>query len=59
MPYKTRKVRSKPCFRVYNTKTRRVTAKCTTLQNAKKQILLLNAIRFNPKFRSTVKNLRR
>ena len=59
MPYKTRKVRSKPCFRVYNTKTRRVTAKCTTLQNAKKQIRLLNAIRFNPKFRSTVKNLRR
>ena len=59
MPYKTRKVRSKPCYRVYNTKTGRVTDKCATLQDAKKQIRLLNAIRFNPKFRSTVKNSRR
>ena len=58
MPYKTRKVRSKPCYRVYNTKTGRVTAKCSTLKDAKKQIRLLNAIRFNPKFRSTIKNLR-
>ena len=55
MPYAIRKVRSKSCYRVYNTKNRRVTAKCTTLRSAKKQVRLLNAIRYNPKFRSTMK----
>ncbi len=58
MPYAIRKVRSKSCYRVYNTKNRRVTAKCTTLHHAKKQIRLLNAIHYNPKFRSTMKRRR-
>lgn len=55
MPYATRKLHSKSCYRVYNTKNKRVTAKCTTLAKAKKQLRLLNAIHYNPKFRSTVK----
>ena len=55
MPYKTRKVRSKSCYRVYNTQNKRVTARCTTLRKAQKQIRLLNAIRYNRKFRTTMK----
>jgi len=50
MPYKSRKVRGKDCYRVINKQTRKVFAKCTTLQNSKKQMRLLRAIRYNKKF---------
>lgn len=53
MPYtiKRRKMRNrnKVCFSVVNKKNRKF-SKCTTLQKAKKQIRLLRAIEFNPKF---------
>jgi hypothetical protein len=52
MPYATRKVRNKNCFRVYNRKTKRVFAKCTTKTRAKRQINLLRAIENNKTFAS-------
>ena len=51
MPYKTRKVPRKNCLRVYNSKTKRVFSKCTTPENAKKQLRLLRAIQNNKKFK--------
>ena len=50
MPYATRKVRGKDCFKVYNTKTKRVYSKCTTKEKANKQIRLLRAIENNKNF---------
>jgi len=50
MPYKTRKMPGRSCYRVYNAKTRRVFAKCTTQTKAKRQLRLLRAIENNPKF---------
>jgi len=50
MPYATRKVRNKICFRVYNKKTKRVFAKCTTKTRAKRQMNLLRAIENNKNF---------
>ena len=50
MPYATRKVRNKSCYRVYNRRTKRVFAKCTTKTRAKKQMRLLRALENNPKF---------
>ena len=50
MPYATRKVRNKRCFRVYNRKTKRVFAKCTTKTRAKRQLNLLRAIENNKSF---------
>jgi NADH:ubiquinone oxidoreductase subunit E len=50
MPYKTRKVRGKDCYRVYNRKTKRLFAKCSTKENAKKQMNLLRAIQNNKNF---------
>ena len=51
MPYKTRKVRNKNCYKVYNQKTKRVFAKCTTKSKAKRQERLLRAIKYNKSFR--------
>lgn len=51
MPYATRKVRNKSCYRVYNRRTKRVFAKCTSKTRAKKQMRLLRALENNPKFR--------
>ena len=51
MPYKTRKVRGKPCYRVTNKDNKKVFAKCTTKENAKKQMKLLRAIQFNKNFK--------
>lgn len=60
MPYtiKRKKLKSKVCFSVVGSKSRRVFSKCTTLTKAKKQIRLLRAIEMNPKFvpRGTMKN---
>lgn len=44
MPYKIRKLPNKDLYRVYNTNTKEIKAKGTTLDKAKKMIRLLNAI---------------
>ena len=59
MPYYTRKVRNKPCYRVSNRKTKRVFAKCTTRKRAVKQMRLLRALEVNPKFREKLKQNKR
>jgi hypothetical protein len=46
MPFKIRKIPNKPCYRVYNAKTKKIHAKCTTKINAKRQLRLLNAVSF-------------
>lgn len=56
MPYVIRKVTKKNCYSVYNSKTRKKYAKCTTKQKAQKQIRFLNAYKYNPKFRKNVKS---
>ena len=53
MPYKTRKVRGKNCYKVYKPKDGKIFSKCTTKENAKKQMRLLRAIQFNKKFAPT------
>ena len=50
MPYKSRKMRGKPCYRVYNKKSKKVFAKCTTPENAEKQLRLLRALQYNKNF---------
>ena len=50
MPYNTRKVRGKNCYKVYNKNTRRVFSKCSTKARAIKQMRLLRAIQFNKDF---------
>ena len=52
MPYKIRKVRNKSCYKVYKPKTKKVFAKCSTLENAQKQVHLLRAIENNYTFRN-------
>ncbi len=50
MPYNIRKVTNKNCYKVYNTKSGRVSAKCSTRKNAYKQLSLLRRIdRINSK----------
>jgi len=55
MPYKIRKVNNKSCYKVYNKKTKKVYAKCSTLENAKKQVRLLQAIKNNASFKNKLK----
>jgi hypothetical protein len=55
MPYAIRKVRNKSCYRVYNKRTRKVFAKCASKENANKQMNLLKALEYNPKFRQQIK----
>jgi len=50
MPYITRKVRGKNCYRVTNKKNKKIFAKCSTIKNAQKQLRLLRAIQNNKKF---------
>jgi len=50
MPYSTRKVRGKNCFKVYNKKTNKVFSRCATKENAAKQLRLLRAMEFNKDF---------
>jgi hypothetical protein len=50
MPYRTRKVNGKPCYRVYNKSNKRVFSKCATKENAARQLRLLRALEFNKKF---------
>ena len=51
MPYKSRKVRGKQCYRVTNKKSKKVFSNCTTSDNAKKQMKLLRAIMYNKNFK--------
>ena len=54
-----RKVRNKPCYRVSNKKTKKIYAKCSTKENAKKQVKLLRAVENNPKFVEKIRNTRK
>jgi hypothetical protein len=45
MPYSIRKVRNKECYCVKNTITNEIHSKCTTLEKAKSQVRLLQAIK--------------
>ena len=54
MPFTMRKVPKKSCYRVTNTKGK-VKARCSTKKNAMKQIRLLRALSYNPKFRKTMR----
>ncbi len=63
MPYKTRKVPNKNCYRVYNRKSKKVFSRCASKTNAMKQLRLLRAIEFNKNFvpnnkknRKTIRN---
>lgn len=51
MPYKTRKVRGKNCYKVYKPKNKKVFSKCTTKESAIKQMRLLRALQFNKSFK--------
>jgi len=59
MPYKTRKVRGRNCYRVYNRNSKRVFAKCTSKENAIKQMRLLRAIENNKSFKLRLRNTRK
>jgi DNA polymerase IIIc chi subunit len=50
MPYTARRVRSRKCYRVINTQTKRVFSKCTSKARAMKQLRLLRAIQNNKNF---------
>lgn len=54
MPYKIRKIRNKPCYRVYNPVTKRTFAKCSTRKNALSQMRLLRGLQNNVTFRKRV-----
>lgn len=56
MPYSIRKVPKKPCYRVYNKKSKKVFAKCATRKNAEKQMRLLRALENNKNFVPNSKN---
>jgi hypothetical protein len=55
MPYRSRKVRGKPCYRVTNKDNKKVFAKCTSKANAMKQMKLLRALQFNKNFKPNSK----
>jgi len=52
MPYEIRRKskKGKKCFSVRNKKTKRVFSKCATRKNAERQLRLLRAIQYDPKF---------
>ena len=59
MPYSIRKVKGKPCYKVMNRNTKKRFSKCTTKSNAKSQVRLLNAIKYNKKFVPRNKTMKR
>ena len=59
MPYTIRKVRNKNCYSVRTTKSKRVMAKCSTKENAKKQVRLLRALEVNKDFARKVRATRK
>jgi hypothetical protein len=58
MPFTLRKVNRRNCYKVFNVKSKRVHAKCTSKAKAKKQLQLLRAITYNKKFVLTPRNNR-
>lgn len=58
MPYTIRKVSRKKCYRIRNRNTKRVFSKCSTKENAKKQLRLLRAIQYNKSFKLLPKGQR-
>lgn len=58
MPYSIRKVRNQPCYKVYNKKTKKVFAKCTSRENAEGQVRLLRGIENNRRFAKQVRERR-
>jgi len=54
MPYKTRKVRNKECYRVYNSDTKKTFARCATRENALAQLKLLRGLQYNKTFRKRI-----
>ena len=58
MPYTLRKVNKKGCYTVKNKYTKRVYAKCSTKENAQKQLRLLRAIEYNKSFKLLPKKSR-
>jgi hypothetical protein len=50
MPYTIRKIRGKPCYKLYNSKTKKVYSKCASKENIKKQLRLLRAIEYGKNF---------
>ena len=54
MPYATRKVRNKPCYRVYNTNTNKTFSHCATKEHAVAQLKLLRGLQNNKAFRKRV-----
>lgn len=44
MPYAIKKVRNLECYKVYNRETRKVYAKCSTWENAERQMRLLHMV---------------
>lgn len=61
MPYTIKKVpgKSKKCYSVINKDTKKVFSKCTTMKKAKKQLRLLNAIKYNKSFKPYGRGLRK
>ena len=59
MPYKLRKTKNKNCYTVYNAVTKRKFSKCSTRENALKQLKLLRALQFNKNFVPRNKTLKR
>ena len=43
MPYQIKKIKNKNLYQVINTQTKKIKSKHTSLENAEKQIRLLNA----------------
>ena len=58
MPYATRKVPNRRCFKVYNRKTKRVFAKFTSKSKARRQINLLRALQNNKTFKNRLRNVK-
>ena len=50
MPYTIRKLPHKSCYRITNTKTKKVFARCSTKKNAESQLRLLRAMEYNKGF---------
>lgn len=45
MPYQIKKVSNAKCYKVINKDTKKIYSKCTSLENAKKQIRLLHMVK--------------
>lgn len=50
MPYKKRKVSRKNCYKVFNSKTKKIFSKCSSFEKANKQLRMLRALKYNKNF---------